>query len=112
LISLSVTEKGKIVILSINGDLNTKNVIETKAKIQEILEKSPEVLALDCKNLHNFDSSGLGLFINLVKTAKEKDFELFFLDLNENVSSLFDISKLDTFLTIISSEEFNTTYLG
>ncbi len=111
MLELNEKEFQNAVIVSIVGDLIFNEAKGTEEYFTGILERSPKVIGVDCRRLKNLDSSGLGVFIKLAKDAKNAGISAFFLDISEQVSTLFDASKLDTFFETMSNEDFARQYL-
>ncbi|MXW09079.1 MAG: STAS domain-containing protein [Gammaproteobacteria bacterium] len=51
------------------------------------------------------DSSGLGVLVSLSKKVREQGGELRLAALNEDLRTLFQLTKLDTLFTIVDSRE-------
>ena len=101
---------GNVFVITLIGSLNINNTSEAKSFFLDNASKNPTAIALNCKDLSRIDSSGLGLFLNFAKIAKEKGFELIICEPNNHVMNLFDISKLDKYFTIMTWEDFKAQY--
>jgi len=110
-LTISKRNYGKITVLSLTGNLILSTIDSLGNSFREALEEKPEIIALDCRKLSNLDSSGLSLFIRFKKDSSQFKFDLFFCDLNENVTAVFDITKLNSLLTIMSLTEFESRYI-
>jgi anti-sigma B factor antagonist len=104
-------EHKDVLVVSLNGDLIFNELDDADRVISEKIGKKPRVLAMDCKNLKSLDSSGLGLFIKFSKEAEKSGVNLVFFNITDHVSTLFDVSKLDSMFEIMNEAEFNKTYL-
>ncbi len=109
---LSRTNKnvGNTYLISINGNLMLNNIEILDNQFKEVIENEPEIIGLDCHKLNSLDSSGLSLFLRLQKDSDKYNFDLYFCHLNENVTTVFDITKLNHILSIISLEDFEQKY--
>ncbi len=110
MLTIDCSEQKNICIISLNGELIFNEMEEADKVIMEIFARKPGVMAMNCKNLHSLDSSGLGLFIKFSKEAKKADIRLIFIDITDHVSTLFDVSKLESIFEIITEEEFTKTF--
>jgi len=97
-------------MISINGNLMLNNIETLDNMFHEVIDKKPEIIGLDCSKLRSLDSSGLSLFLRFQKEAAINTIDLYFCDLNENVTAVFDITKLNNLLTIIPLNEFQKNY--
>ena len=111
MINVNAQKYGKITVLNLNGELNMDNVDTLEGTFNNHVNDKPEVVCINCKNLNSIDSSGLGIFIKLLRIAESRDIELVVTEIIGNVSSLFDISKLESFFSVMSESEFKKQYL-
>lgn len=100
-----------VAVISIKGTLNIDNTFEVEKVFKEQIANKPRVVGLDCKDMANLDSSGLGLFVKFLKESQNSNFELVFFNITGSILSLFDISKLNNFFNIMTGEEFQAKYL-
>ena len=70
------------------------------------MEKTPDMIGINCENLDSIDSSGLGALISISRHSAKEKIELYICELNSKVSSLFDMSNLDSYFAIMSINEF------
>ncbi|OHD64768.1 MAG: hypothetical protein A2176_10590 [Spirochaetes bacterium RBG_13_51_14] len=111
MLSIKSAEKKDVCILSLNGDLVFNELEDFDRIFMEKLWKKPRVIGLDCKHLNSLDSSGLGLFIKFSKESLKSNVTLIFINITEHISTLFDVSKLDSMFEIMSETDFKATYL-
>lgn len=100
-----------VIIMSLEGVLIFNETGEAEKYFQDVLARKPRVIALDCKNLANLDSSGLGIFIRFQKEAARMNMELYFLNITDHVSTLFDASKLNNMFAMMNEKDFKDTYM-
>ncbi len=110
---LEITEKEfpNVIIVSVIGDLIFNEARGAEEYFIDVIKRSPRVIGVDCRRLKNLDSSGLGVFIKLFKDAKNAGISAYFLDISSQISTLFDVSKLDNFFDTMSNDEFCKQYL-
>lgn len=109
-LSIDITEQKDVRILSLKGDLIFNELDEAERIFMENLMKKPRAIALNCKGLMNLDSSGLGLFIRFSKESVKAGVRLVFMNITDHVSTLFDVSKLDSMFEILPEAEFRKQY--
>ncbi len=110
MLTIDCSERKDLLIISLDGELIFNEMEEADKLITEKLGKKPRVVAMNCKKLNSLDSSGLGLFIKFSKEAKKMSIRLIFLDITDHVSTLFDVSKLESIFEIMSQDEFDKTF--
>lgn len=101
---------GRVIVISLIGDLNSKSDLDEKI-VQAVNEK-PDAIALNCKNLKNIDSTGLGTLIGILKKLKDASIEMAICDINSDINSIFDITKLNHYFKVTTLEEFKGEFGG
>ena len=99
------SSKGGISVVRIDGQLIVGNRQELKTLIQEGLDNGERKFLIDCSQTGYIDSSGLGALVSLSKKVREQGGELRIAGLNEDLRSLFELTKLDTLFHISPSPE-------
>ena len=97
---LKTTNGAGVTIVRIVGQLIVGNRQELKTMIQEGLDRGERKFLIDCSETGYIDSSGLGALVSLAKKVREQDGELRIAGLNEDLRSLFELTKLDTLFPI------------
>ena len=99
--SFSVRKDPKgIVVISVDGQLIVGNRHELKQKVLEALERGDRKFLVDFSNTGYIDSSGLGVLVSLSKKVREVDGDLRLSGLNDDLRTLFELTKLDTLFAI------------
>ena len=99
--SFSVRKDPKgIVVIGVDGQLIVGNRHELKQKVLEALERGDRKFLVDFANTGYIDSSGLGVLVSLSKKVREVDGDLRLAGLNDDLRTLFELTKLDTLFAI------------
>lgn len=96
-------KEGEITILDVEGQLIVGNRQELKQKVLEELESGERKFLIDFERTGYIDSSGLGVLVSLSKKIREHSGELRLANLNEDLRTLFELTKLDTLFQIADS---------
>ncbi|MBI4419741.1 MAG: STAS domain-containing protein [Gemmatimonadetes bacterium] len=92
-----------VVVIAVDGQLIVGNRHELKQKITEALESGERKFLIDFSQTGYIDSSGLGVLVSLSRKIREADGELRLAGLNEDLRTLFELTKLDTLFNIADS---------
>lgn len=101
--SFSVTAdapQGATSIIAVEGQLVVTNREAFKAAVQSALAAGARRLIIDCTAATYIDSSGLGALVSLSRTAREQGASLHLASLSPELQSLFELTRLDTLLSI------------
>ena len=89
-----------VAVLQVEGQLIVGNRQELKQKVLDALEGGTRRFVIDFTKTGYIDSSGLGVLVSLSKKVREQGGELRLAGLNEDLQTLFELTKLDTLFAI------------
>src|SRR5260370_28298647 len=98
----STLQKAKrgVVVVGGDGRLMVGNGQELKQKVLDALDVGAKKFVLDFTRTGYIDSSGLGVLVSLSKKIREQGGDLRLAGLNEDLQTLFELTKLDTLFAI------------
>lgn len=100
-----VSRNDGVTLVDVEGQLIVGNRQELKQKVLEHLEGGDRKFVIDFSNTGYIDSSGLGVLVSLSKKIREQGGELRLSSLNEDLRTLFELTKLDTLFRIANTRE-------
>src|SRR5512145_2406893 len=98
-------DKSGVVVVGVEGQLIVGNRQELKQKVLDALEEGSRKFVIDFSKTGYIDSSGLGVLVSLSKKIREQGGELRLANLNDDLKTLFELTKLDTLFQIADSRE-------
>ena len=102
----TVRNDGKgVVVIDVDGQLIVGNRQELKQKVLDALESGQRKCLIDFARTGYIDSSGLGVLVSLSKKIREQGGELRLANLNDDLQTLFELTKLDTLFQISDTRE-------
>jgi anti-sigma B factor antagonist len=96
---------GGVTVVQVDGQLIVGNRHELKELVQAALDRGDRRLLIDFSRTGYIDSSGLGALVSITKRIREGGGELRLAGLNDDLRSLFELTKLDTLFTISETPE-------
>jgi anti-sigma B factor antagonist len=93
---ISVAKQGDTVILHLGEQLVQENRHDLKRLLMQELGRGERHFRIDLGDTGYIDSSGLGMLVALSKQVREQGGELRLANLNEDLRTLFELTKLDT----------------
>jgi anti-sigma B factor antagonist len=103
IMAFQVTKENDVTVVAVEGQLIVGNRQELKQKVLEELENGERKFVVDFDQTGYIDSSGLGVLVSLSKKIREQGGELRLASLNEDLRTLFELTKLDTLFKIADS---------
>jgi anti-sigma B factor antagonist len=100
-----VSKNDDVTVVDVEGQLIVGNRQELKQKVLEHLEGGDRKFVIDFSNTGYIDSSGLGVLVSLSKKIREQGGELRPSSLNEDLRTLFELTKLDTLFRIADTRD-------
>lgn len=98
-------EASGVVVVGVDGQLIVSNRHELKERVTEAVDFGARKILVDFSNTGYIDSSGLGALVSLAKKLREAGGELRLAGLNEDLRTLFELTKLDTLFNITASPD-------
>jgi anti-sigma B factor antagonist len=98
-------DKHSIVVVGVDGQLIVGNRQELKQKVLDAIDAGARKFVVDFTRTGYIDSSGLGVLVSLSKKIREAGGELRLAGLNEDLQTLFELTKLDTLFSITKTPE-------
>ncbi len=96
---------GGVLVIEVDGQLIVGNRQELKQRVLDALEAGDRRFLIDFTKTGYIDSSGLGVLVSLSKKIRDEGGDLRLAGLNEDLKTLFELTKLDTLFAITDSPE-------
>lgn len=103
--SFAIRKQGDVCVVDVDGQLIVGNRQELKQKVLDELDRGERRFLVDFSQTGYIDSSGLGVLVSLSKKIRESGGDLRLAGLNEDLKTLFELTKLDTLFQITNSRE-------
>lgn len=103
-IDIIQNEKNSLVTLA--GEIDIYTAPELKAALLPLTKTEGQLLEVNLAGVNYMDSTGLGIFVSVLKATKEYNSHLTLVNLDERILRLFTITGLDELIDI------NTTIRG
>lgn len=103
--SLQVSRNGDVVVIEVDGQLIVGNRQELKQKVLDEAEGGARKILVDFAGAGYIDSSGLGVLVSLAKRMRELGGDLRLANLNDDLQTLFELTKLDSLFQIADTRE-------
>jgi anti-sigma B factor antagonist len=101
----SIKKQGDVCVVDVEGQLIVGNRQELKQKVLDEVDRGERKFLVDFSRTGYIDSSGLGVLVSLSKKIRELGGELRLAGLNEDLQTLFELTKLDTLFRIAATRE-------
>ena len=101
--SFSVEQAGTVTIVTVDGELTVGNRGGLKETVLGRLGGGDDTFLIDFSKTGYIDSSGLGVLVSLSKRIRESGGRLRLAGLNQDLRTLFELTKLDALFQISES---------
>jgi anti-sigma B factor antagonist len=95
--------EGSIVVLS--GEIDLRQSPNLHARLVEIVANRPRRMILDLAEVSHIDSSSVGVIVEIFRRVSAYRGKMVLFGLSPRVRSIFEITKLDKFFTIVDSRD-------
>lgn len=101
-INIDRPEQGIVVIIP-SADIDMSRSPELRTVIRQEMGSGVHKLIVDLEGVEYMDSSGLATLVEAMRNASKSDTKLVICNMHPKVSAIFEIARLDTFFSIVSS---------
>ncbi len=103
---LEVKNNKEVNIISINNSdrLTAATAEEVKVELTKVVSESKEKVVLNLSNIKFIDSTGIGVIISALKTARQNNNSFYLCCVQDDVMSLLKLMKLDKVFDMYSKE--------
>ena len=84
-----IQQQGDTVTAILEGRLDTAAAPETEKEIQPLYDLNGQTIVFDCSKLEYISSSGLRIFLGVLKNAKPKGSRVSIIGLNPDLKNIF-----------------------
>ena len=102
---LHVSKHGDVTIVEVEGQLIVSNRQELKQRVADESDGGARKILVDFARTGYIDSAGLGVLVSLAKRMRELGGDVRLANLNDDLQTLFELTKLDTLFQIADSRE-------
>lgn len=109
----TVTQQDKVTIVAIGEErLDANNSGELKSQMIDLLQSGQRNLLIDLEKVTFIDSSGIGALVSGFKNATAGGGKLFLCNLQQQVQSIFELTRLHRVFDIFADRESALQKLG
>lgn len=103
--SFVLTKDEDRLVVEVQGQLVVSNRQDFKQLVLDEVEHGARLIVIDFTKSAYIDSSGLGALVSLGKRIREAGGELRLAALNEDLRTLFELTRLDSLFPVFDSRE-------
>lgn len=96
----SIKENDNKIIVTLEGDLDTAAAQEVEKEFKSLHEVKNKDITIECSALNYISSSGLRLFLSLLKSCKPNGNNLIIENLNDNIKKVFTMTGFSSLFNI------------
>lgn len=103
--TFTLRKQADVTIVDVEGQLIVGNRQELKQRMLDELDRGERKFLVDFEKTGYIDSSGLGVLVSVSKKIREQGGALKLANLNDDLRTLFELTKLDTLFEIADSRQ-------
>ena len=85
----TIQELDQKFMATLEGELDTAAAAEVEEVLQPLYKSSGKDVCIDCEKLEYISSSGLRIFLNVLKTTKARGGHVFITGMNADINKIF-----------------------
>ncbi|MDQ1000246.1 anti-sigma B factor antagonist [Neobacillus niacini] len=90
----------KKIFVSVSGEIDAYTAPKLREELLPLTEGKNKVITVNLKDVSYMDSTGLGVFVGLLKQLNNNEGELKLVELSDRLKRLFKITGLSTIMNI------------
>jgi anti-sigma B factor antagonist len=90
----------KGIFVSVSGEIDAYTAPKLREELLPLTEGKNKVITVNLKDVSYMDSTGLGVFVGLLKQLNNNEGELKLVELSDRMKRLFKITGLSTIMNI------------
>ena len=98
--SVRSTKQGDTVVIAVEGQLIAGNRQQLREAVASEIERGSRAFVIDFTDTGYVDSAGLGALVSLSKKIRDASGTLRLTNLNEDLRTLFELTRLDTLFSL------------
>ena len=95
-----ISQENDATIFTLSGRLDSHTAPQFEKEVEDYLTSPENHLVLNFNNLEYISSAGLRIILNTAKAYKPTEYQFITCSMQDHVLEVFEISGLDTFITI------------
>ena len=103
--NISDVKTGEVVVISIEGKVDTKTAPDLKKHLDQIIEGGSDKLLIDLDKTSLITSAGLRVMLGTLKELKTRGGVLKICSMNQVVEEVFNISGFNTIINVFDNKE-------
>ena len=92
----SIKEQNGEVLVLFSGRLDTAAAAQTEADLKPLYNSENKTIVLDCSQLEYISSSGLRIFLSLLKANKAKGGQVVITNMNDDIRNVFTMTGFNS----------------
>ena len=109
--AVEIKRKGNVVIISLPKYFYIGNIAEIEGAWDKILNSEASVIGFDCDKLEFIDSSAIGTLVKFFNSSVKNNIEMFVFGLRSELQKIFETTKINRVMSVVSKEEFDERFL-
>jgi anti-sigma B factor antagonist len=102
---IQTAREGMDVIVRLTDDVDLRTSPDLRDRLLEALGSHPSRLIIDLSGVPYMDSSGVGTLVDMKRRTERDGSAIILVGLQPRVRSVFEITRLDGFFTIVETLE-------
>ncbi|KZZ85213.1 MULTISPECIES: anti-sigma factor antagonist [Bacillaceae] len=91
--------------VTVSGEIDAYTAPKLREELLPLAEQTKPQLVISLRDVSYMDSTGLGVFVGLLKTVRKNEGELRLVELSDRLERLFTITGLNDIIDISSKAE-------
>jgi len=110
--SVELKRKGNVITIALPKYFYIGNIAEIEGVWEKVLDDEVSIIGFDCEKLEFIDSSAIGTLVKFFNSSVKNNIEMYVFGLRNELQKIFDTTKINRVMSVITKEEFNDKFLN
>ncbi len=108
---VEIKRKGNVIVILLPKYFYIGNIAEIENTWDKLLDGQATVIGFNCDKLEFIDSSALGTLVKFFNSSVKNNIEMYVYGLRTELQKIFDTTKINRVMSVITDDEFNDRFL-
>ncbi|MFA5520021.1 MAG: STAS domain-containing protein [Spirochaetota bacterium] len=108
---IDIIEHKGVSIVKLPRNFYIGNIVDIEEVWDRIIAQMPKTVGFDCEGLEFIDSSAIGTLVKFFNKSVKKDINMYVFGLRKDLLKIFETTKIDRIMSVVSKEHFEELFL-
>lgn len=110
-VKVDIIEHEGVTVVKLPRNFYIGNIVYVEEVWDQVIAGMPKAVGFDCERLEFIDSSAIGTLVKFFNNSVKKDIKMYVFGLKKELLKIFETTKIDRVMSVVSKEQFEEQFL-